>query len=280
MTESVEVSGLYIQAIALPYVKHNAPMSLGVSSWIMSEGERRGYWKPGSRLLDPMIGVGNGAIPWITSGYSVTGVEVEPDYAETCSRRLDDAMRGSILANGASWSVLNGDCRDVLSRLHDDGCVYDVCVTSPPYGNTLTPGSEGPYATAVRTPEEKRELLVTRRDPKLGAYGRADGQLSLLGLGEFWPALVDIYAQVRVLLRPGGFIVTVTKDYVANRQRVSVKDEMLSVLRQAGFDVVLEARALGAPGGIWKKLANKRFRASGRPDLVVEHEDILFCQVA
>jgi hypothetical protein len=87
----------------------------------------------------------------------------------------------------ASWSILEGDCRDVLRSL-DDGSVQ-TCVTSPPYFG-------------------------------LRDYGH-DGQIGLEPTpDEFVAALVGVFREVRRVLRDDGTVWLNLGDSYNNRARV------------------------------------------------------------
>lgn len=278
MIQPRPVSGLYSQRAALPYVGHNATMSALLSTHIMLEGERHGWWKPGDRVLDPMAGVGNGLIPWLRNGYAVTGIEIEDDYALVLKQRLQDAS--AVTFGNPTYHAVCGDAIEVLGfwLCLDGKYEFDACVTSPPYMSTLRPGDEGPYAEPITDPDTKLARTVERRNPKVGAYGVTPGQLAVMKDDEFALTLMLIYERMGKLLTGSRVAAFVTKDYQANNQRVSVRETLWSCLTGAGYEIIDWEHATGAPGGMWKKIANREHRRLGRYDLVIDHEDITYAR--
>lgn len=299
MAPEVEVRqavGLYsiplaseLSALRRTALRHNAPMAPGVAGYILGVGQDL-QWPYPARILDPMAGVASGLRVAQRMGHAVVGIEIEERYAHVAQALLDKTA-----AERTPWSIpgqgeiIHGDARAVLRAWR--GELFDVAITSPPYFATLRPNQEGPFAPSygveipfpVGTPEyqeyvERRRLSVLdeRRKPYYGAYGESAGQLSLLSEEEFWLALREIYELVFTVTTPTGWLVTVTKDYVANKQRVAINDDNRAIAEAAGWRCHLIVKALGAHGGIWKRIYNKKMRQQGRDDLVIDEEEIQF----
>lgn len=288
------VYGLYVKnrgKFNLPRATHNAPMTPGVAQYILSYGLENGYWKPGDLILDPMAGIATGLAVAMHMGFRVAGIEVEEKHALQARSVL--SKTSSYLKNAGpwvalqvpqealSWSIVHGDCRDILPQFKGTAAAI---ITSPPYESTLGSGDEGPFASAVystiQSQEERervrQELLAARKDSSYGAYGDSAGQLSLLRGEQFWSALSRVYYLCLEALKPGGWLVTVTKDYIKDGQRIPVNGNNIQSAENAGFVHCETMRAMGAMGGMWKRILNAKYRADGRDDLVIDYEELQF----
>ena len=249
---------------------HNALMAVGVASWVIKEALAREWVRPGDWVLDPFAGYGTGLVIALENNLNVIGVEVEPHHYEVLVHELRSAH------DEKEWIAISGDSRELRSLLEDDnwlaGRNIALTFTSPPYGKTLRPGDEGPYASSISA-NERASVRKARQDAKYGAYGTAPGQLAISH--DFWPDLATVFGQVYDVTSAGGRMITVTKDYVLNDERVDVCGKTIAAAESAGFVPQERIIAHGAYGGLWKRIANNRYVASNRRDLVVDHEDFL-----
>jgi DNA modification methylase len=272
----------------LPLKDHNAPMAPAVAMFVLSHGYGRGYWNRNAMVLDPMAGVGTGLMVARLHGYAVTGIEIERHYFE----RLRDNMQ-ELESNQkiSMWntplgfcSLHHGDALKVVPSL--PAASFDLVFTSPPYGDTLQPGDEGPFSGSYDLGKIKRgsdewervktEIRENRRDAKAGAYGDTPGQLSVLPTDQFWLTLRSLFGMCKRVLKPGGMLVTVTKDYVKDGQRVNVADLTNQAAIEAGYAGLERVITTGAHGGQWKRIYNEKMRENGNEHLVVDTEDIQF----
>ncbi len=116
--------------------RHPAKMAVGLCYRIFEHGQKRGYWKPGDVMLDPMCGIGTTMIVGLTLGYDVVGVELEEHFVKLTGLNLLCAVErlGSNLKT--SFRLIHGDARR-LSKLLDGGAVG--VVSSPPYADASLP---------------------------------------------------------------------------------------------------------------------------------------------
>lgn len=110
---------------------------------------------------------------------------------------------------------------------------------------------EGDFAAVVSSPpfQESDNRGGTKMPKgyfkKVGGIRTQDDQIPQnLGQGEtYWSACRDIYYNCFLLLKPGGFIALVLKDFVRKKKRVPLCDQTWELLQAVGFEPVERNRA-------------------------------------
>ncbi len=230
-----------------------------------------------------------GALPAGT----VDGVLSSPPYAETAVTELRNfkGSGGGVQANGTDATHVRGygESNGQLAAL-PAGTVADAVVSSPPY--------EGSFSGEQETVEGVRESMrnrgcseeaIAKASGHTGGlgYGSASGQLGNTTGQTFWQASRLILLQCKLLLKPGGTAVFVTKDFVRNKKRVPFSDDWRKLCEACGFRLVewiqatlvketVEHQLFGGPTtrrkerkSFFRRLAEKK----GSPR--IDHEDVL-----
>jgi modification methylase len=149
----------------------------------------------------------------------------------------------------------------------------DLVVTSPPYA--CDAGVIDKPAWRAGHPMCPRDTLNYSRDPANLGHARGDTWRS---------GIAEVLAGCAWLLRPGGLLVTVTK----NTRRVGRLNDLAAttvrLAEQAGFGylqhvvalhaVVRDGRLVARPS-FWQLTQTRRARARGEPAHLVVHEDVL-----
>ena len=119
--------------------RHPAKMAVGLCFRILEHGERRGYWKPGDTILDPMAGIGTTLVCARVRGYEPIGVELEKHFYDLAVRNLDSL---ALRMNLARWGkILLGDARNLPALLGSTGFQpVQAGVASPPYADKQITG--------------------------------------------------------------------------------------------------------------------------------------------
>jgi tRNA G10 N-methylase Trm11 len=217
-----------------------------------------------------MCGIGTTLVEAATLGRRAVGVELEPRWAELARANLTHAVPAD---RAALAEVRVGDARQLRELLADLAGRVDLLVTSPPYAcEAGVIDKPGWRAGGQLCPKES---LNYSRDPT--NLGRARGEGWLVGIGE-------VLAGCAQLLRPGGLLVTVTK----NTRRAGRLNDLATVTVQlaehAGFGYLQHTLALHAAirdGGLvarpsfWQLTQTRKARAKGEPAHLVVHEDVL-----
>jgi modification methylase len=209
------------------------------------------YGGPGLRWLDPMCGIGTLLVEGIDRGYQVDGVEFEDQWVEVTKQNITLAV--GRMGQG-SGQVRQGDARhlpDVLGvRNH-----YDRIAFSPPYGDSLSKKSHGPDKHPERQQGGKRAAAAIRRgynvsadDPNIGdlKYGDLEAALELakaLAQGmqlqvdkpSYLTEMAKVYHSCFEVLRPGGLMILVMRDFRRNNRRVDLLGDTLDICEALGF---------------------------------------------
>jgi modification methylase len=228
------------------------------------------YCPTGGLVADPMCGIGTTLVEAAALGRRGVGVELEPRWAGLARANLAHALPPS---QAALAEVRVGDARRLPDLLADVAGRVDLVVTSPPYA--CDAGVIDKPAWRAGGSMCPRDSLNYSRDP--ANLGRSRGQGWRTGIAE-------VLAGCAQLLRPGGLVVTVTK----NTRRAGRLNDLATVTvqlaDQAGFGYLQHLIALHAAvrhGGLvarpsfWQLTQTRKARARGEPAHLVVHEDVL-----
>jgi DNA modification methylase len=196
------------------------------------------YSEPGDLVLDPMCGIGTTLVEAMHLDRRALGVELERRWGALAVANLALAREQGAAGTGA---VIEGDARElprllarkagrVLSaratsvRRLPSGSV-DLIVTSPPYACEVGEISKRAWGQGRNLcPPDTRNYSTDRAN-----LGHARGD-------DYRQAMADIYAACAAVLKPGGFLVAVTKDL---RERGGLRDlagSTIELCRDAGLE--------------------------------------------
>jgi modification methylase len=217
-----------------------------------------------------MCGIGTTLVEAATLGCRAVGVELEPRWAELARANLTHAVPAD---RAALAEVRVGDARRLPELLADLAGRVDLVVTSPPYaceaGVIDKPGwrAGGPLCP--------KDSLNYSRDP--ANLGRARGQSWRTGIAE-------VLAGCAQVLRPGGLLVTVTKNTRRAGRLNDLATATVQLANQAGLGYlqhilalhagIRDGRLVGRPS-FWQLTQTRKARARDEPAHLVVHEDVL-----
>jgi len=219
--------------------------------------------KSASQTADQRYGQTPGQIAGTAEG-TVDGVVCSPPFAGTSGQGGGGInKRGYIPAEGRKWTRPKPD--PVGSRTYQgqgadrqegnievlaEGTV-DGVVTSPPWGSNCEGGRQvGRFANPDAVLASSRGhgatdaavLAQAERDAQK-TYGETAGNIGNTQKETYWSAMLQVYAQCYIALKPGGVIAIVVKDYCKDRKRVRLCDDTLRLLEHVGFIPVERVRA-------------------------------------
>lgn len=157
------------------------------------------FTKTGATVLDPMAGTGSALVACLRSGRHSIGVELNPEYAELARRILQDERSnlGSD-ADGLRAEIITADAVKIPSL---DLSPVDYVITSPPYWDML-------HARGAKTQKSRRASksldVFYSNDPN--DVGNIDSY------PEFLDRLVQIYANLRQVLKPKAYLTIIVKN--------------------------------------------------------------------
>jgi tRNA G10 N-methylase Trm11 len=228
------------------------------------------YCPPSGLVVDPMCGIGTTLVEAAALGRRAVGVELEPRWAGLARANLAHALP----ANQATLAEVRvGDARRLPALLADLVGRVDLLVTSPPYA--CDAGVIDKPAWRAGQPLCPKDTLNYSRDP--ANLGRARGQSWRTGIAE-------VLAGCAQVLRPGGLLVTVTKNTRRAGRLNDLATATVHLADQAGFGYLQHILALHAAvrdgqlvarPSFWQLTQTRKARARGEPAHLVVHEDVL-----
>jgi modification methylase len=228
------------------------------------------YCPPSGLVVDPMCGIGTTLVEAAALGRRAVGVELEPRWAGLARANLAHALSAG---QAALAEVRVGDARRLPELLADLVGRVDLVVTSPPYA--CDAGMIDKPAWRAGQPLCPKDTLNYSSNP--ANLGRARGQ-------SWRTAIAKVLAGCAQVLRPGGLLVTVTKNTRRAGRLNDLATATVQLANQAGFLYLQHILALHAAvrhGGLvarpsfWQLTQTRKARARGEPAHLVVHEDVL-----
>jgi DNA modification methylase len=244
------------------------------------------YSEPGSLVIDPMCGIGTTLVEAAGLGRRVIGVELEPRWAKLAAANIRHAHKDRRTRSLAA--VVDGDARELARLLSlraprllgERGSqtrrlavgAADLVLISPPYA------CEVADVNPVRS-EPLRRVDTTNYSRDRRNLGHARGTTYLT-------AMAGIYEACAAVLKPGGFLVCVTKDMrsAGGGAMRNLSGETIALCEEIGllyWQRVIGLLATVGDGELvmrpsfWQLLHARRRRARGDRTHVVAHEDVL-----
>jgi modification methylase len=228
------------------------------------------YCPAGGLVADPMCGIGTTLVEAAALDRHAVGVELEPRWAALARANLTHALPAEQVAR---TEVRVGDARQLPNLLGDLGGRVDLVVTSPPYGCDAGVIDRPAWRAGGRLC--RSDTLNYFHDPANLGHARGPGWQAAIG---------EVLAGCAWLLRPGGLLVTVTK----NTRRLGRLNDLaataVQLAEQAGLGYLQHVIALHAAvrdgwlvarPSFWQLTQTRRARARGEPCHLVVHEDVL-----
>lgn len=253
------------------------------------------YSEPGELVVDPMCGIGTTLVEAIHHGRNALGVELERRWASLASANLAHAREQG--ATGRA-GVIEGDARELprlltrearqllepatgrgsrktrrskLARL-GAGSV-DLVLTSPPYATEIQMIDKPAWIAGGSLGAKDSRNYGPDRDN----LGYARGQ-------RYLAAMAAVYAACAAVLKPGGFLVVVTKNLRARGAMLDLAGDTIDLCRGAGLLYWQHVIALLAAirndelvprPSFWQLTATRRALTRGDRAHLVCHEDVL-----
>lgn len=224
------------------------------------------YSAPGDLVADPMCGIGTTLVEASALDRRSVGVELEQRWAAIAAANLDRVLTPG---QRALAEVRVGDALEASQVLADVAATVDLVVTSPPYGCA---------AEMIDRPAWEAGGRLCPADTLNYTPQRAN-------LGHAYQAgMAQVYAECFALLRPGGLLVTVTKNMRRHGRLADLAVGTRQLCEQAGFGYLQHVVALhaGVRDGqlavrpsLGQLMQVRRARANGDPVHLVAHEDVL-----
>jgi DNA modification methylase len=247
------------------------------------------YSDPGDLVVDPMCGIGTTLVEAADLGRRAVGVELEPRWARLAAANLNhihgrtprrslakviegDARALPRLLSTRAGRLLNSERGGKVARIASGS--VDLILTSPPY--------------ACEIADVSTENLISGNGPlrrvDTSNYSADRRNLGHARGGAYLDAMAEIYAACAAALKPGGFLVCVTKDLRTDGALRNLSGETIALCedtgllywqRIIGLLATLRDSELVMRPSFWQMLYTRRRRALGDRTHVVAHEDVL-----
>ena len=248
--------------------RHPGKMLPALAARIVAE-----YSTPGQLVVDPMCGTGTTLVEAGLQGRRALGVEIEPAWADLARANLDLLLDAT---SRRRCEVRQGDARHLPDLLGRAAGAVDLVVISPPYACDAGVIDRKAWVAGGRLCDTATLNYSTDRANLGHARGHAYEQ-----------AMADVYAACGAVLRPGGLLVTVTKNMRRAGRLVDLAALTVELAQAAGFSylghvVALHAAVrdsdLVARPSFWQLTQTRKARARGEPAHLPVHEDVLVFQ--
>jgi len=203
-------------------------------------------------------------------GRRCLGVELEPRWARLAVANLDHALPAELRSLA---DVCVGDARALPDLLAGVAGTVDLVATSPPYA--CDTGTIDKPAWLAGQPLCRADTLNYSTEPANLGHARGPTYLA---------EMAAVYRTCHAILRPGGLLVTVTKNLRRKGRVFDLAAATVLLAERAGFAYLQHVVALLAAvrdGGLvarpsfWQLTQTRNARARGDPAHLVVHEDVL-----
>lgn len=243
------------------------------------------YSRPGYLVLDPMCGIGTTLVEAVHLGRRALGVELEQRWAALATANL--AQAHSQGARGRA-SVIEGDASDLARLLtlqarhlvapnaRAGALPYgriDLVLTSPPYACEVGELDKNAWGSGSNFCRQHDRNYSSDRENVGHARGR-----------RYLDAMAAIYQASAAMLKPGGFLVTVTKELRSGGALHNLAGNTIQLCEQAGLRYWQHVIALLATirdddliarPSFWQRTQTRKALERGEQVALVVHEDVL-----
>lgn len=252
------------------------------------------YSQPGDLILDPMSGIGTTGVEALWLGRRYLGIEIEAEFADIQLKSMEVAVSQG--APGTDYEVI---CADAAQQ--QGICDVDLVAFSPPYQDAVhNQGKEleriaRKIQNGSASPEMVRRFGNWDSNTEQAQAGlRPSGySVNTHNAGHFqgkkyWQVMETIFTKSFEAVRPGGYLVVVTKDQRDRKtgELTNLYGETVTLCRELGFqlhqhNVALLCHLDGETGAIkprtshWQRMAIPKAMEKGKINLVGQFEDVI-----
>jgi len=229
--------------------------------------------KPGELIVDPMCGIATTLVEAALLDRHGVGVELEPRWATLARRNLAYALDPE---HAQRVQIVEGDARALATLLGERAGTVDLVATSLPYGCDISTLDMHAY----RQGGSSRVAGTRYYSPDTANLGHPRGP-------RYLQATAEVYGACATVLRPGGLLVTVTRNPRPQGRLFDLAAATVRLAQQAGLvylQHVIALRAgirdgrLVAPPSLRQRINTRNARARGVPVHLPAHEDVLVFQ--
>jgi len=275
---------------------HPAKMQLSLQIFLIDN-----FTKPGDVILDPMAGSGTVLVA-CSMGRHVITVELEDKFVKMQegnwqkirqrgpqmgyemgnatilkgdARQLPDVLADAIISSPPYESEhqggpdlhterLEGSTSGLTSRRYTE---VDSIISSPPYE-----GTEARDRSKDDSYRDDRELTHAGGSVKfMHGYQGSQENIGNLKSESYLEAMLQVYRNCFTVLKSGGTMVLVTKNYIRNKQIVRLDLDTIKLCETAGFTYTDRIERKLTQQSFWRIIYRQRYPTAP----TIEDEDIL-----
>jgi len=252
------------------------------------------YSEPGQLVVDPMCGIGTTLVEAIHLDRNALGIELERRWASLASANLAHARDQGTPGRAG---VIEGDARQLprlLTRAGHRGALSPGAPPDPTAGEQVARLGSGSVDLILTSPPYGRDIqLIDKpawiRGGSLGAKDARNYSSDPENLGHargepYRAAMAEVYAACAAALKPGGFLVIVTKNLRAGGALNDLAGTTVELCQQTGLLYWQHVIALHAAirddqlvprPSFWQLSTTRKALARGERIRLVCHEDVL-----
>ena len=157
----------------------------------------------------------------------------------------------------------------------------DVAIFGPPYENAITGKEAGiNWSKGTRGKAEGNKPRDKSKEPAFGhlagfgmplGYSESQDNIGNLKSQSYLEAMLQVYQSCFAVLRDGGLMILVTKNFIRNKQVVRLDTDTIKLCEQAGFSF-LERHYRKLPSqSFWRVIYSKKYPSVP----MIDYEDVL-----
>ena len=173
---------------------------------------------PGSRVLDPFMGIGSTLLASMNQGMKGIGFDLSAEFCEKTKARIDE-FKGSTIPDTKVIrpDIHNRDSRKISKTLESES--IDLVVTSPPYWDILNQKRTAD-GRIIRNYSDDLEDLGNIPDYDL-----------------FLSDLKEVYTEVYKVMKPGSRCIAVVMDIRKKDKFYPLHEDQSRIMREIGFEL-------------------------------------------
>ena len=266
--------GWYANMFEKESVAHPAKTGLFLLRYLIEN-----FTRPGDTVLDVLAGTGSTAIMAADLGRNGIAVELEGRFYDWIQENIRTAKAQGVKGE---LKAIRGDARNLSTLLLG----ADGIITSPPYMNeeafadpvfmlkiTAEQSArirEGKVKGHYRSPEAEKAYL----DRMAGGRARHPDSISKLEKQEtYLQAMAKVYRESFAVLKPGGRMILILKDFIRNKRIVLLHEDTLKLCEFVGFRLETHLKSRLPTQSFWRVLYQRKHAKDvpGLDELNFEH---------
>ncbi len=181
----------------------------------------------GELIIDPFTGISTTLLAARDLDRNAVGFDINPKYIEFSKNRISETA----LVGTAQQIPILDDARN-LAQYFENG-VASLCFTSPPYANLL---NRPRLNKSRRGDQRKNEQYL-----KVEQYSQDERDLGLLEMEKYAEAIMEIYRDIKPIMKPKGHAVINIPDMWSNTvkygKRVPLHIAVYNAMTEAGYEL-------------------------------------------